>query len=336
MKKIIFLMLLVLVIYTGKLLANPIVVYWINEFSIDSSGWKMELHCDHPWQDSLMLDGWFLTSKTDTAYFKNGIYFNPADYLAVTDDDLQSRLQIDPNGDDIYLFRLQDGYVVFLDYISFGRDISIYPISTPKQGQSICRELNAEFFYIDNTPTFGYENDYSDITGYVEGYVKDVSGNPIEGVIVNSNSMTDSKGYFKLMDYARVLDVYFNKDNYINKNIILQIWPDSTVTIADVNLVAGVVEKIPSNVINNYNLTQNFPNPFNNSTSFFYTLPKGNNVDIKIYDEKGALAQKIFSGYQSAGRYKVNWNADNLASGVYIYQVRSGSFNLSKKAILLK
>ncbi len=332
--------------------ANPVAVYWINEFSIDSTSWKIELHCSNIIGDYISLNGWFITSSTDTAFFKDEKSFNPVEYTVFDNNDLNMVLKINPMGDTVTLF---DSNSFYIDRLVFGGTNSYYSIACPKPGQSICRgkltDLYSgyDFLYLDNSPTFGSENDTLGVKGYIEGHVKDVSGKPIENakVFYSLNEIspyqvdsifvsTDSSGYFKFRDYARVRAVHFKKDNYNDSSKLIQIWPDSTVTLDDIKLVTGIVERVPVNVINDFNLSQNFPNPFNNSTSFVYTLPKGDKVDITIYDEKGALVQKLFSGYQSAGKYRINWKADNLASGVYIYHVRTGSFKISKKAVLLK
>ncbi|MEJ2615966.1 MAG: T9SS type A sorting domain-containing protein [Ignavibacteriaceae bacterium] len=327
MKKINFILFLLLfLIITNKIAANPIAVYWINEFGIDSTGWKIELHCSHISDDYISLNRWFITSSTDTAYFKDGKTFNPIEYTSFDNNDMKTDLKINSMGDTITLFDSSSNYI---DRLVFGDSISYYSIASPKPG--------------------GAENDTLGIKGYVDGYVKDLSGNPIidTKVFYSYNEispyqidsiyvLTDSSGYFKFRDYARVREIQFNKDNYNDSSKLIQIWPDSTVTMEDIKLVTGIVEKVPVNIVKEFDLSQNFPNPFNNSTSFLYTLPKGDNVEITIYDEKGAIVQKLFSGYQSAGKYRVNWKADNLASGVYIYHVRTGSFKISKKAVLLK
>ena len=335
MKKMITIILLLLFLIIGnRTAANPIAVYWISEFSIDSTGWKLELHSEHAWQDSVLLDGWCLISDTDTAYFKDGISFNPLSYLVITNDNLKSTLKINIDGDRIILCESNQGNLHGIDDMSFGRNISDYPIATPLPGESICKREDI-YYYFDKTPTFGFENDTSNTKGFVEGYVKDFSGSPIGGVKVNSVS-TDSNGYFKIRYYAQKIYLSFNKENYLDSIIVVQLYPDSTVKIKDINLITGVIEVIPPGIPKDFKLSQNFPNPFNSTTSFFYTLPEGDNVEISIYDEKGAFVQKLFSGYQPAGKYRVNWKTDNLASGIYIYRVRTGSINISKKAVLLK
>jgi Zn-dependent metalloprotease len=83
-------------------------------------------------------------------------------------------------------------------------------------------------------------------------------------------------------------------------------------------------------------LKQNFPNPFNPSTIISYDLPKAGQVSLKVYDILGREVAVIYKGNQSAGTYKFSFNALNLASGIYFYQLKSGDFISTRKMILMK
>jgi hypothetical protein len=85
-----------------------------------------------------------------------------------------------------------------------------------------------------------------------------------------------------------------------------------------------------------YSLAQNFPNPFNPSTTIRYQLPKDGMVTLKIYNILGSEVTTLINEEKVAGKYQVNFNASSLASGVYIYRISSGSFTASKKLMLLK
>ena len=85
-----------------------------------------------------------------------------------------------------------------------------------------------------------------------------------------------------------------------------------------------------------YDLAQNFPNPFNPSTTILYQLPENGMVTLKIYDILGSEVATLVNEEKVAGRYEVNFNASSLASGVYIYKIQAGSFIASKKLVLLK
>jgi len=85
-----------------------------------------------------------------------------------------------------------------------------------------------------------------------------------------------------------------------------------------------------------YTLLQNFPNPFNPTTIIHYEIPYDGLVTLKIYDELGREVKTLVNQYQSKGKYDINFNGGNLASGVYFYQLHAGSFVATKKLLLLK
>jgi hypothetical protein len=86
----------------------------------------------------------------------------------------------------------------------------------------------------------------------------------------------------------------------------------------------------------NFQLQQNYPNPFNPSTVIDYTIAKAGNVTLKVYNLLGQEVATLVNGYQDANTYKVNFNASGLTSGVYFYELRSGSNVASGKMLLMK
>jgi hypothetical protein len=85
-----------------------------------------------------------------------------------------------------------------------------------------------------------------------------------------------------------------------------------------------------------YSLDQNYPNPFNPSTTINYQLPANNHVSLKVYDILGNLVSTLVDEEMEAGYYSINWNASQLASGIYIYRIISGTYVSTKKMILMK
>jgi hypothetical protein len=85
-----------------------------------------------------------------------------------------------------------------------------------------------------------------------------------------------------------------------------------------------------------YTLYQNYPNPFNPTTTIKYDLPNAGDVSLVIYDLLGRKVKELVNTKQQAGRYEIQFNASNLASGVYIYQLITDKFVNAKKMILLK
>ena len=85
-----------------------------------------------------------------------------------------------------------------------------------------------------------------------------------------------------------------------------------------------------------YSLSQNYPNPFNPSTSIEYGLPRAGVVKLVVYDILGRVVSTLVNENKQAGSYRVSFNAENLASGVYFYRVESGDFSAVKKMLLIK
>lgn len=89
-------------------------------------------------------------------------------------------------------------------------------------------------------------------------------------------------------------------------------------------------------LVDEFYLYQNYPNPFNPSTTIKYSVPKLSFITIKIYDVLGSEVAVLVNEEKPVGTYELNWNAVNLPSGVYFYQLKAGSYVETKKMILLK
>jgi tetratricopeptide (TPR) repeat protein len=85
-----------------------------------------------------------------------------------------------------------------------------------------------------------------------------------------------------------------------------------------------------------YSLYQNYPNPFNPVTTIKFDLPNDGLVQLEIFDILGRRITILVNEYKSAGSYEHQFDASNLASGVYVYKLQSGDFLSSKKMLLIK
>jgi len=108
------------------------------------------------------------------------------------------------------------------------------------------------------------------------------------------------------------------------------------------NILSDVKPEVLSHTLKLY---QNFPNPFNPTTTIRYTIPNNKiktlhttlqQVQLKIYDILGREIATLINKKQTAGNYTVNFNAKNLTSGIYIYQLRIGNLIKTKKMVLLR
>ena len=85
-----------------------------------------------------------------------------------------------------------------------------------------------------------------------------------------------------------------------------------------------------------FSLNQNYPNPFNPTTSISYSIPADGNVSLIVYDVTGKEVKRLVNERQQAGSHSVNFDAGNLATGVYVYQLRTNNLITTKKMLLLK
>jgi hypothetical protein len=106
---------------------------------------------------------------------------------------------------------------------------------------------------------------------------------------------------------------------------------DHVLSTGDITSV-GTVDQLPKS----FQLDQNYPNPFNPSTDIRYTIAKAGNVTLKVYNMLGQEVATLVNGYRNANTYTVNFNASNLSSGVYLYELRTGSSVITKKMVLVK
>lgn len=85
-----------------------------------------------------------------------------------------------------------------------------------------------------------------------------------------------------------------------------------------------------------FELSQNYPNPFNPSTTISFSLPEIANVELHVFDLQGRLVSTLVSDRLEAGYHSKTFNASNLASGIYFYRLKAGSFSTVKKLTLIK
>jgi len=85
-----------------------------------------------------------------------------------------------------------------------------------------------------------------------------------------------------------------------------------------------------------YTLSQNYPNPFNPSTVISFSVPKSGLVTLKVYNLLGQEVATLVNENLAANSYKVTFDAKNLTSGVYFYNIKAGDFSLSKKMMFVK
>ncbi len=102
---------------------------------------------------------------------------------------------------------------------------------------------------------------------------------------------------------------------------------------------SGSVTSVPdakATIPGSFHLQQNFPNPFNPTTTITYSLPEQTHVTLKIYTLLGQEITTLVDEIQDAGAKSVRFKAESLPSGVYLYRIQAGPYSATKKTILLK
>ncbi|MGD8778045.1 MAG: FISUMP domain-containing protein [Ignavibacteria bacterium] len=102
------------------------------------------------------------------------------------------------------------------------------------------------------------------------------------------------------------------------------------------NIATGISDIKSNEIPNNFTLYQNFPNPFNPSTTIKYNLQKPGNVVLKIYNIVGQEVAELINGIRSAGEHQVVWQPEGLSSGVYLARIMAGTKMKTTKLILQK
>ena len=156
------------------------------------------------------------------------------------------------------------------------------------------------------------------------------SGNEISGVQVVEYSLLeneDSRIHFELIETGSS-DPDFNiRYSFFDQNFNLISQADSTLHLSP------IPEK--------YALRQNFPNPFNPSTSIYFELPVSTQVQLQVYDVTGRFIKGLVSGTLKAGVHHAVWDGHDIqgrevSSGIYFYQILTSDFTKTYKMVLVK
>lgn len=141
-----------------------------------------------------------------------------------------------------------------------------------------------------------------------------------------------------------------HKETYIDSSILPSV--SNIICNNEIILIAALVEqktfvfsydqskitniKIEPIGTKSFRLLQNYPNPFNPSTTINYSIPLNGTVSLILYDILGNEVFKIVDKDQSAGNYKVDFDATNISSGIYFYRLQCGNFSKTKKLTIIK
>jgi hypothetical protein len=101
-----------------------------------------------------------------------------------------------------------------------------------------------------------------------------------------------------------------------------------------INIVTSVESE--NEIPTQFSLLQNYPNPFNPVTVIRFEVPFSQRVELTVYDVLGSKVKELYNDIAPVGILSVQFRADDLASGMYIYQLKTKDISISKKMVLLK
>src|ERR1035437_4844849 len=236
-------------------------------------------------------------------------------------------------------YRVAGGRQDYMNYFSRGREVTIELSYIYLLPASL---LPSYWYYLSHSLLDFIENTFYGI----RGTVKDSYGNPVKALVTvtghdNDNSAVYSDsltGSYLRMISPGMYNVTFSADSFVTKSVNNIKVTNYNASLLNVQLEPKLtaVESGSYFNINTYSLYQNYPNPFNPSTAIKYQIPQSGKVTLTIYDILGKEVARLVNGYKNAGNYNINFDASNLPTGIYFYQLKVNDFVSLKKMILIK
>lgn len=221
----------------------------------------------------------------------------------------------------------------------------------------------ASLMFYDNSNTCSYYNNekFVDSLAAYQGNIMKNCGQSFGTGITLSCSLVDTlklfynNTYKKVFNYNSTQGSYISYSKYYAKNFGLYAYNYSSnnPSITESHLLKGCIlngivygdttsgpigiQNISSSIPAEFELSQNFPNPFNPVTNISFSLPRNGNVSLVVYDVFGKEVVKLINNVTlNPGEYKIDFNGTNLASGIYFYKFETSDFTETKRMVLLK
>ncbi len=282
---------------------------------------------DYPWQ-----------SVTDSSDLKGTVY------LAFDDDNLYVFADV---VDDVYSF----GAGNWWDQDAFQLFIGLY--NQTSVHNSIMRGPEPDYIIYGNEQTLRLDSGGKDLFLPTDDnyYFEQFSGADyvIEAKIPLDSLVTGDDQRFHPVRGMRIpLEIYFHDNDGSGWEGNLGMSPNATdhqwqtveewtyTWVGDTNKVVTAIGDETDAVVTAFSLRQNYPNPFNPTTTIEYNVARTANVKLSIFNLLGQEVEVLVDSRQGAGTHTVKFDASKYSSGVYFYQISSGSFVQTRKMLLVK
>jgi hypothetical protein len=128
-------------------------------------------------------------------------------------------------------------------------------------------------------------------------------------------------------------NIVMSKNNADNAWQTPSVWSHTFIGNRDGDVLSTDDENL---IANRFSLKENYPNPFNPTTTIEYSIGLAGPTKLMVYDVLGREMVKLVDEYRPIGSHKVVWNASNMPSGIYFYRLETSSFTRTQKMILMK
>jgi len=224
-------------------------------------------------------------------------------------------------GEQNYFWRIQaknaGGTGTFSDAFKFGTGFPVAPVLAYPAYDSTNLPLE---------PTLGWQSVQS-ADNYRLQVAKSLDFNPTS-IVYDSSGITDTS--------ITIGPLQANKRHHWRVKAIntfgLSVWSN----LGRFKTVNPAIIEDLGNIPLEYSLQQNFPNPFNATTHIKFSIKELSDVILKIYDIKGRVIDTIVNSRLNRGKYEISYDANHLASGIYIYVLKTDKVIMIKKMVLVK
>jgi len=195
------------------------------------------------------------------------------------------------------------------------------------------------FYHHENGTSLKYTEDEKKLISFIQQYFPDgISDWDYTVTWEDGNPMVYPESWFWVNYQESVMAITFEEITVTNRFDSLYTKTANAILngIADYLDIRSSVNVSDLSYIITANLAQNYPNPFNPATIISYSIPNQIYVSLKVFDGLGREVDILVNKVKSPGNYKVDFDASQLASGIYFYRIIAGDFVQTRKMLLLK